>query len=156
MATATDTQADATPETPTTARYPVPTTAVGLARRTALGTVVAIVTALLVRALVLALDVDVGVVATGQTPFAVGPIVGFTVFAGAGAAVVYAALVRLTERPVRNFAVAAAAFFVVMMGPLLTVAPAQGVTTVGLAVLFVLHVVVAVPLVAFVAGAVRP
>ncbi len=121
-----------------------------------LGTVMAILAALLVRALVLALDFDLGVAATGQTPLVVGPIVGFTLFAATGAAVVYAALVRLTERPVRNFAVTAATFFAVMVGPLATVAPAQGVTTVRLAVPFVLHVVVAVPLVAFLVGSVRP
>lgn len=147
-------------ETPVETRrertYPVPTSGRALARRATLGTVVAVVAALLVRGIVLALDANIGVPAAGQTPFAVGPIVGFTVFAGAAAGVVYAALVRLTDRPVRNFAVAAAAFFLVMLGPLATVAPAQGVTTVGLAALFVIHVVVAVPLVAFVTGAVRP
>lgn len=156
MVTTTDIRTETPADTRTVSRYPIPTTAGQLARRATLGTFVAIVAALLVRGIVLALDPDLGVAVTGQTPFAVGPILGVTIFSGLGAGVLYAVLVRQTERPVRNFVVAAAAVFVVMMVPLLTVAPAQGVTTVGLAVLFVLHVAVAVPLVAFLVGAVRP
>lgn len=136
--------------------YPVPTTAGELARRATLGTVVAIVAALLVRGIALAVSPDIGAGITAPSPFDVTSIVGFTIFSGLAAGVAYAALIRLTDRPVRNFVVAAVAFFVVMMGPLLTAAPAQGVSTVGLAVLFVMHVVVAVPLVAFIVGAVRP
>ena len=143
-------------DTRTGSRYSIPTTAGQLARRATLGTFVAVLAALLVRSIALAFDPDLGVAVTGQTPFAVGPILGVTIFSGLGAGILYAMLVRLTERPVRNFVIAAAAVFVFMMGPLLTVAPTQGVTTVGLAVLFVLHVAVAVPLVAFIVGAVRP
>ncbi|MFC7228909.1 DUF6069 family protein [Salinirubellus salinus] len=136
----------------TTERYPVPQNAMALARRATLGTAVAIVAALLVRAVVLAVDLDLGLPTVGQSPFAVGPIVAFSLFAGVGATVVYAALIRLTERPVRNFGIAAVAVFALLLLPMATV---QGVTTTGLAVLFVLHVVVAAALVAFLVGAVR-
>lgn len=156
MAITTETPTEGSTDGRIERRYPVPTTAVELARRATVGTFVAIVAALLARAIAFAVYPDIGAGVTAPSPFAIGSIVGFTVFSGAGAAVVYAALVRLTARPVRNFAVAVAAFFVVMMGPLLTAAPAQGVTTVGLAVLFVFHVVVAGSLVAFIAGAIRP
>lgn len=156
MVATTDIQTETPADTPTVSRYPIPTTAGELARRATLGTVVAILAALLTRGIVLALDPDLGVAVTGQTPFAVTPIVGVTVFSGLVAGILYAALVRLTERPVRNFGIAAVAAFVVMTVPLATVGPSLGVTTVGLAVLFVVHVVVAVPLVAFLVGAVRP
>jgi len=137
----------------TTGRYPVPRSGIELARRATLGTTVAIVAALLVRGIALALGADVGLPTVGQSPFAVGPIVAFSFVAGVGATVVYAALVRLTERPVRNFGIAAVVVFALLLLPMATV---QGVTTTGLAVLFVLHVVVAVALVAFLVGAVRP
>ncbi|MBX0323556.1 hypothetical protein EGH21_10995 [Halomicroarcula sp. F13] len=65
------------------------------------------------------------------------------------------ALARLTDRPVRNFVAVSALVFVGMLVPVLVVAPSLGVTGVGQAVLVALHVVVAVPLVAFVVGAVR-
>jgi hypothetical protein len=136
-----------------TGRYPVARSGIELARRATLGTTVAIVAALLVRGIVLALDADVGLPTVGQSPFAVGPIVAFSFVAGVGATVVYAALVRLTERPVRNFGIAAAVVFALLLLPMATV---QGVTTTGLAVLFILHVVVAAALVTFLVGAVRP
>lgn len=156
MVTTIDTPTESRANVQTGGRYPVPTTAGELARRATLGTVVAIVAALLARGIALAVYPDLGAGVTAPSPFDVTSIVGFAIFSGLGAGVVYAALVRLTNRPVRNFVVAAAAAFVVMMGPLLTVAPSQGVSTVGLAVLFVMHVAVAVPLVAFLVGAVRP
>jgi hypothetical protein len=136
------------------ARYPVAAGAGELARRTALGVLVAAIAALLVRGIVSALGADVGV--TGpQSPFGTVPILASSVVAGTGAAVAYAALVRLTARPVRSFLVLAAVVFVGMLVPVFAVAPTAGVTTVGQAVLVVLHVAVAVPLVAFVIGAVR-
>lgn len=153
MATTTESTTEAQPEPRTATGYPLPESAGQLARRATLGTFVAIVAALIVRGVVVALDVDVGLAATGQSPFAVGPIVAFSLVAGVGATVVYAALVRLTERPVRNFAIAAVVVFALLLLPLATV---QGVTTTGLAVLFVLHLVVAAALVPFVVGAVRP
>ena len=153
MATITESTTETQSETGTRAAYPVPESGIGLARRATLGTFTAIVAVLLVRAVVLALDLDVGLATVGQSPFAVGPVVAFSLFAAVGATVAYAALVRLTERPVRNFAVVAVAVFVLLLGPLATI---QGVTTTGLAVLFVFHLVVAVPLVAFLVGAVRP
>jgi hypothetical protein len=138
----------------TTTRTAVPTTASDLTRRTALGVVSALVLAFAVRLLVGALDVNLGV-AGPTTPFGTGPIAGSTVVAGVGAAVVYAALVRLTARPTRNFLVVAAAVFAVMLVPVFAFAPSLGVTPAGQVVLVALHAAVAAPLVAFVVGAVR-
>jgi hypothetical protein len=78
-----------------------------------------------------------------------------TVVAGVGAAVAYAALDRLTARPVRNFLMLGGLVFVGMMLPVILFAPTLGVTSVGQVVLAVLHAVVAVPLVGFVVGVVR-
>lgn len=140
-------------ETATT-RYPIPTGAGDLARRTTVGVLTAVVATLLTRAIAGTLAIDLG--ATGaMTPFAAVPLVASAVFAGAGAAVAYAALVRLTERPVRNFVLLAGVVFVGMLLPVVLFAPALGVTTAGQALLVVLHVTVAVPLTAFVIGAVR-
>lgn len=136
------------------ARYVPPETAGDLARQTTLGVLVAVVLALFVRGLALGLGVDLG--PTGVTsPFALVPLVMTTVVAGAGAAVAYAALDRLTARPVRNFLTLAVLVFVGMMLPVVVFAPTLGVTPAGQVVLAVLHAVVAVPLVAFVVGAVR-
>lgn len=125
-------------------RYPMAQNAGELTRRTTLGVLAAIVDAL-------ALSVG----ATGQTsPFAAAPVVASTAVSGVGAGVAYAALGRLTDRPVRNFVAVSALVFVGMLVPVLVIAPTLGVTGVGQAVLVALHVV-AVPLVAFVVGAVR-
>jgi len=134
--------------------YPVASTPTELARRTTLGVLVAVVAALAVVAVAGASGANLG---SGgpQSPFAAPPIVGSSVFAGVGAAVAYAALVRLTDRPTRNFVVLAGVAFLVMMIPVFAFAPTLGVTAAGQAVLVALHVVVAVPLVAFVVGAVR-
>ncbi|SFF79607.1 hypothetical protein SAMN04488063_0319 [Halopelagius inordinatus] len=139
----------------TTTRYAVPADAGELARRTTLGVLVAVVALLFARGVVTLLGVELG--ATGATsPFALGPLFGSAVFAGVGAAVAYAASVRLTDRPVRSFVAASAVVFAAMLVPVVTVAPTFGVTTAGQVVLVVYHVAVAVPLVAFVTGAVRP
>ncbi|MFC6974108.1 DUF6069 family protein [Halomicroarcula sp. GCM10025709] len=138
----------------TTTRYPAPTGAGDLTRRTTAGVLVAVVAALLVRAVVTTLGLPVG--PSGATsPFASFPIVTSVVVAGVGAALVYAGLVRTTARPVRNFAALVAVVFLGMLVPVVAVAPALGVTAVGQAVLVVLHLVVAVPITAFVVGAVR-
>jgi hypothetical protein len=137
-----------------TARYPVAGSSGELARRTAGGVLVAVVAALLVRTLVVAVDLSLG--AGGPaSPFGTLPIVSSAVVAGAGAAVAYAVVARLTARPVRNFLAISAAVFVVMLVPVFAAAPAMGLTAVGQAALVALHVAVAVPLVAFVVGAVR-
>jgi hypothetical protein len=134
-------------------RYPVPRTATALGRRTTAGVAVALAAVLLARVLVNGLGLDLG--ATGaMSPFAVGPLVGTTIVAGVGAAVVYAALVRYTRRPVRNFAAVAAAVFLFMLVPVAVVTPSTGVTPTGQAVLVAYHLLVAVPLVAFVVGVV--
>lgn len=139
--------------TATYTRYPVPKTASNLARRTALGTGVAVVSVLVVQALVEGLNVGVG--ASGpMSPFAVGPLVGTTIVAGAAAAIVYAGLVRFTNRPTRNFAVVAVAVFALQLVPVFALAPSLGVTQIGQAVLVLYHVLVAVPIVAFVTGTV--
>ena len=138
----------------TQARYVSPETAGSLARQTTLGVLVAVVLALFVRGLALGSGVDLG--PTGaSSPFAVVPLVMTTMVAGAGAAVAYAALDRLTARPVRNFLLLGGLVFVGMMLPVVLFAPTLGVTPVGQVVLAVLHAVVAAPLVAFIVGIVR-
>ncbi|MUV88563.1 hypothetical protein GJ629_00570 [Halapricum sp. CBA1109] len=137
----------------TTLRFSVPRTGGSLARRTTVGVVVALVGVLLSQTLVDALAVDVG--ASGPaSPFAAVPLVATTIAAGIGAAVVYGALITVTDRPVRNFLVVAVAVFAVMLVPVVSVTPSMGVTPTGQGVLVLYHVVVAVPIVAFVAGAI--
>lgn len=135
-------------------RYPVATNGSELARRTAGGVLVGVIAALVVAGLVGAAGLNLGV-SGPQSPFGAVPIVLSTVVSGVGAAVVYAALARLTGRPVRNFTALSAAVFVVMLVPVFAVAPSLGLTAVGQGALVVLHVAVAVPLVAFVVGAVE-
>ena len=133
-------------------RYSLPDSAGGLARRTALGVAVAVLAVLVAQGLVASRALDVG--AAGPTsPFTAGPLVGATVAAGAGAAVVYAGLARFTDRPVRNFLAAAGAVFVLLLVPVVAFAPSIGVTPVGQAVLVVHHLLVAIPIVAFLVGA---
>ncbi len=132
-------------------RYSLPSSGSGLARRAALGVAVAVIAVLVAQGVVDALALDVG--AAGPTsPFTAGPLVASTVVAGAGAAVVYAGLVRFTDRPVRNFLAAAGVVFAVMLIPVIAFAPSLGVTPVGQAVLVIHHVLVAVPIVAFLIG----
>ncbi|WP_232702224.1 DUF6069 family protein [Halobacterium wangiae] len=135
-------------------KYPVPRTAGALVRRTTAGVSVAVVALLVVQALVDAVGVDVG--ATGPTsPFSAVPLVTTTVVAGIGAAVVYAVLVRFTSRPVGIFVLLSVAVFVLMLVPVLFATPEMGVTPVGQGILVLYHLLVAVPLVAFVIGAVQ-
>lgn len=135
-------------------RYPVATSSGELARRTAGGVLVGVLAALVVSGIVGTLGLNLGV-SGAQSPFGATPIVMSTVVAGVGAAFAYAGLVRFTDRPVRNFSILSAAVFVVMLLPVVAVAPALGLTAVGQGALVLIHVAVAVPLVAFVAGAVR-
>ncbi len=135
-------------------RYPVATSGGELSRRTVGGVFVGVLAALVVASIVTALGLNLGV-SGPQSPFGAVPIVSSTVFSGVGAAVVYAALVRLTDRPVRNFTALSAAVFVVMLVPVFAIGPSLGLTAVGQGALVLIHVAVAVPLVAFVAGAVR-
>jgi hypothetical protein len=129
-------------------RYPIPDSGRDLARRTGLGTGVAVIAVLAAQAVVDALALEVG--ASGpMSPFTAGPLVSATVAAGAGAAVVYALLVRFTDTPVRNFVGAAGVAFVLQLLPVFLFAPSLGVTPVGQAVLVVHHAVVAIPIVAF-------
>lgn len=100
----------------TTTRYPVATGASDLARRTTVGVLTTIVATLLVRGIVGVLAVDLGT-AGPMSPFATISMLGCIVFAGVGAAVAYAALVRLTERPVRNFTLLAGVVFAGMLVP---------------------------------------
>jgi hypothetical protein len=135
-------------------QYPVPESGAALARRTVFGVLVGVVAALLVAGLVDASGLVVGVNGP-QSPFGAVPIVMSTIVAGVGAAVAYAGLVRLTERPVRNFVAVSAVVFTAMLVPVFVIAPSLGLTAVGQAALVLLHVAVAVPIVAFVVGAVR-
>jgi hypothetical protein len=136
-----------------TARYSVPAGGKQLARRTANGVLAALIPLFIVQIAVDAANIDVG--ATGaMSPFAAGPLVGATVVAGAGAAVVYALLVRFTAQPARNFVVAAVVVFVLMLVPVFA-APPEGITQVGQGILIVYHLIVAVSLVAFLVGTVE-
>jgi hypothetical protein len=136
-----------------TARQPVPDGGKQLVRRTANGVLGAVVLLLVTQAAVDTAGVDVG--ATGaMSPFAAGPLVGATVVAGAGAAIVYALLVEYTDQPTRNFVVAALGVFTLMLVPIFA-APPEGITTTGQAILIGYHLLVAVPLVAFVVGAIE-
>lgn len=133
------------------ARYPVPDSAGGLVRRTTVGVLTAVVAVLVANAAVTGLGLDVG--PTGaMSPFTVAPLVTSCVVAGVGGAVVYAGLVRLTDRPVRNFVAVSTGVFVLMLGPVALFAPSLGVTPVGQVVLTIYHVLVAVPLVAAIVG----
>jgi len=135
-----------------TPQVSVPRAGNGLVRRTALGVLVSIVALLGTQAIVNMADIAVG--ATGaMSPFSAGALVGSTIAAGAGAALTYAAVDRVTARPVRNFVAIAAAVFLVMLVPVFAVAPAMGVTPIGQGLLVVYHLLVAVPLTAFVVGA---
>lgn len=137
----------------TNIRFSVPQTGRTLARRTTVGVVVAIVAVLVTQALVDALAVDVGT--TGpMSPFAAAPLVGTTIVAGVGAAVAYAVVVTVTDRPARNFVVVAVGVFTFMLVPVALVTPSMGITPVGQGILVLYHLLVAVPIVAFVVGAV--
>ncbi|MDS0299305.1 DUF6069 family protein [Halogeometricum sp. S1BR25-6] len=138
----------------TTSGAVAPTTAGDLARRTAFGVLTAVVLVFAARLAVELLGVDVGA-GGAMDPFAAGPLLGSAVVAGVFAAVAYAALDRFTARPTRNFVALAAAVFAVMLVPVLTVAPSMGVTAAGQVVLAAFHILVAVPVVAFVVGTVR-
>jgi hypothetical protein len=133
---------------------PRPRTGIALARRTAIGVGVAVVALLVVQAIVDAAGVEPGA-AGPMTPFAAGPLIGSTVVAGVGAAVVYAVVGRFTTKPVRNFVAIAVAVFGVMLVPVVVFAPSIGVTPVGQGLLVLYHLLVAVPLTAFVVGAVE-
>jgi len=139
--------------TATKASHSGPQSATGLARRTTIGVLVAVMLVLLAQSLVGVLGLEVGPIGP-QTPFNVGPLVTSAVAAGVGAAVVYALLDRLTATPNRNFVVTSAVVFVLLLVPVVTLAPAMGVTPLGQVVLAVYHVLVAVPLVLVVAGGV--
>jgi peptidoglycan/LPS O-acetylase OafA/YrhL len=137
----------------TNVRFPVPRTGTVLARRTAAGVGVAIVGLLVVQAIVDALNVELG--ASGpMTPFAAPPLIGTTIVAGVGAAIAYAAMVKFTNRPVRNFVAVAVIVFAVMLVPVLLVTPSMGITPAGKGLLVLYHLLVAVPLVGFIIGAV--
>lgn len=136
-----------------TPRVSLPRAGGTLARRTALGVLVAVLALLTTQAIVDAAEITVGVTGA-MSPFAAGPLVGSAIAAGAGAALTYAAVDRFTARPVRNFVAIAAAVFAVMLVPVFVVAPAMGVTPTGQGVLVLYHLLVAVPLTAFIVGAV--
>lgn len=136
-----------------TIRFPVPETGSRLTRRTAAGVFVAVVSVLVAQAIVDALSIDVGVTGA-MSPFAAGPLIVTTIVAGVGASIAYAALVTFTAQPVRNFVALAAGVFLVMLVPVFVV-PLEGITTAGQGILLVYHTFVAVPLVAFLVGAVE-
>lgn len=125
--------------------------ALSLAARTSAGTGVAAVLALVVRAVAVALEPGLATLA----PFGIEEILGSTVFAGAGAALVYAAAARYTADPVRTFLGAAIAVFLASLAPVALAAPDLGVGVAGQLWLVALHVAVAVPLTVAVARLLR-
>jgi hypothetical protein len=134
-------------------RYTVPDSGGALARRTALGIGVAVLAVLVAQGIVDAIGLEIG--SSGpMSPFTAGTLVAATVAAGAGAAVVYAGLVRFTDRPIRNFVAVAGVVFLLQLVPVFAFAPSLGVTPVGQAVLVLHHVLVAVPIVASLIGVV--
>jgi len=136
-----------------TSRVSLPRSGGTLVRRTALGVLVAILALLTTQAIVDTAGIAVGVTGA-MSPFGAGPLVGSSIAAGGGAALIYAAVDRFTARPVRNFVAIAAAVFVVMLVPVVVVAPAMGVTPTGQGLLVLYHLIVAVPLTALIVGAV--
>jgi hypothetical protein len=119
-----------------------PDSARSLAVRTAVGTGVAVVFALVLRAVAISLDPGLAALA----PFGAAEIASSAVFAGVGAALVYAGAVRFTDRPVRTFLAAAVAVFALSLVAIVAAAPEIGIGTAGQVWLGVLHVAVAVPL----------
>lgn len=139
-------------------QYPVARSGGELARRTAAGVLVGVVLAVVVVVVgvdLLGLEVLQAGEERAMSPFGI-PAVLSAVVAGTGAAVAYAALVRYTGRPARNFGILAAAVFLLMLVPVFAFAPEQGVAEgAGQGLLVVLHAAVAVPLAAFIGGAVE-
>ena len=139
-------------------RYPAAKGGGELARRTAAGVLVGVVLTVIV--VVVGVDVlGLEVLKQGEqramSPFGI-PAVLSAVVAGTGGAVTYAALVRYTDRPARNFGVLSATVFLLMLVPVFASAPRQGVSEgTGQALLVVLHAAVAVPVVASIAGAIE-
>jgi len=137
-------------------QYPVARNGGELARRTAAGVLVGVVLAVVVVVVgvdLLGLEVLQAGEKRAMSPFGI-PAVLSAVVAGVGAAVAYAALVRYTDRPARNFGVLSAIVFLLMLVPVFAFAPEQGVAEgAGQAMLVALHAAVAVPIVAFVGGA---
>jgi hypothetical protein len=136
----------------TTREHPVAPTANDLVRRTFVGVLVAVVAVLGARVGADLLELDLVAATATNSPFDAIPLVASSAIAGAGAAVVYAGLVRYTARPTRNFLVVAAAVFAAMLVPVAAFAPELGVTATGQLTLVVLHVAVAVPIVAAIVG----
>ncbi len=134
------------------ARFPVPETGSGLARRTTAGVAVAVVALLATQALVNGAGVELGG-SGSMAPFATVPLIGTTVVAGIGAAIAYAVVDRFTDRSVRNYLAVAAVVFTVMLVPVFAVTSSMGITPAGQALLVFYHVLVAVPLVGFIVGA---
>lgn len=121
-----------------------PTTAGALTSRVTIGTLGAVVLVLLAREAALTVTPSL----SGTDPFATLPVLGSAVAGGAGAAVAYAVLVRITAYPERAFVLAAVGAYAVMLMPVLIIAPDLGVEGVGQAWLLVLHLAVAVPIAA--------
>jgi hypothetical protein len=119
-----------------------PDSARSLAVRTAVGTGLAVVLALVLRAVAVGLEPGLAALA----PFGVAEIASSSVFAGVGAALVYAGAVRFTRRPVGTFLAAAVAVFALSLVAIVAAAPEIGIGTAGQVWLGVLHVAVAVPL----------
>jgi len=128
------------------------------ARRVALAGLVAVVAAVVAIALVYFIG---GALVTYHQDFQVlanaGPAISFTLFAGIGATLVYALVLRLSRHPVRTFGIIAAVVFLLMLIPDLTLVPGMpGVTGGQTAVLLLMHVVAALVLVAVLITLTRP
>jgi hypothetical protein len=135
-------------------RYPIAESGGTLVHRTSLGVSVAIVAVLVTQVIANALRLNVGAPAT-MSPFAAGPLIGSTIVAGIGAAMLYAVVITLTDRPVRNFVAVAATVFAFMLLPVILITPSMGVTPTGQGLLILHHVLVAVPVSVFILGIVE-
>jgi hypothetical protein len=97
----------------------------------------------------LVLVADALAVAPGFQPLAVPPVAFLSAVGVVGAALVYLALGRLSDRPVRQFRLLAGAVLVLSFVPDFVLLPGtEGATALGIGLLLVMHVVVAVVCVA--------
>ncbi|WP_101295493.1 DUF6069 family protein [Halegenticoccus soli] len=117
---------------------------------------IALALAVLANALIRGIAVALVSGAESVDPLGWGPVLVSTAVAATMATGVYAALVRFTGRPTRNFVALAAVVLVASLIPIATVAPSiPGVTTPVLGALVAMHVASAVAIVAALTGAVN-
>jgi hypothetical protein len=119
-----------------------------LVRRGLTAAALALVLTVLARLVAVALDPSLA----SLDQFGWGPVVGMTLAASVGATLVYAALDRFTERPVRWFLVVATLVFLFFLFPLTLGASDLGLTSNAQLALGSLHLTVAAGIVAGLLG----